>query len=414
MLAAGDDAHCSLSAMTLRETATALQGELAALRRELHQIPEVGLELPRTQAAVLAAIEPLPLEVTTGNRLSSVVAVLRGGRAGPVVLLRGDMDALPVTERSGEEFTSRHPGAMHACGHDLHMAGLVGAARLLSARRAELAGDVVFMFQPGEEGWDGAGHMIAEGVLAAAGRPAEAAYGLHVSSSIAKGVFAARSGPLMAASAGLDVRVVGAGGHGSRPHNALDPVPVACEMVTALQTMVTRRFNVFDPVVLTVGSFHAGTRRNVIPDDATFEATVRSFNAETGQRFRDYAVRLCQDIAAAHGMLAEVSCTDEHPLTVNDDVEYGFVAATVREIFGEERFEELENPLTGSEDFSRVLKEVPGAFVFLGACTTGDPGSAPTNHSPRARFDDGVLADGAALLAELAIRRLDRAQLQVS
>jgi hippurate hydrolase len=326
-----------------------------------------------------------------------------------VVLLRGDMDALPVTEESGEAFSSRHPGAMHACGHDLHTAGLVGAARLLCARRKELAGDVVFMFQPGEEGWDGAGHMIAEGVLAAAGRPVEAAYGLHVLSSLyPRGTFASRPGAFMAASGALLVRVVGAGGHGARPHNALDPVPVACEMVTALQTMVTRRFDAFEPVVVTVGTFHAGTRRNIIPDDATFEATLRAFAPATMERLREHAVRLCRDIAAAHGLRAEVTSDDEYPLTVNNPAEYEFVAATVREVFGEERFTEAANPFTGAEDFSRVLERVPGAYVFLGACPSDDPAAAPTNHSPRAAFDDSVLSDGAALLAELAARRLER------
>lgn len=393
--------------MSLREDATALQGELAALRRELHQIPEIGLHLPRTQERVLTALDGLPLEVGTGAGLSSVTAVLRGGSPGPVVLLRGDMDALPVTERTGEEFTSRHEGAMHACGHDLHTAGLVGAARLLAARRAELAGDVVFMFQPGEEGFDGAGHMIAEGVLAAAGRPADAAYGLHVMSSVLpRGVFACRPGPLMAASAGLFVRVVGAGGHGSRPHAALDPVPVACEMVTALQTMVTRRFDVFDPVVVTVGTFHAGTRRNIIPDDATFEATVRTFSATAAERAREDAVRLCQNIAAAHGLQVEARYDGEYPATVNHATHHEFVASTVREVFGPERFEELANPVTGSEDFSRVLERVPGAYLFLGACLGDDPATAASNHSPRAAFDDSVLADGAALLAELAMRRM--------
>ena len=186
--------------MSLREDAAELQPELVALRRELHQIPEIGLDLPRTQERVLTALHPLPLEVYTGTGLSSITAVLRGGKPGPVVLLRGDMDALPVTENSGEAFTSHNDGAMHACGHDLHTAGLVGAAQLLAARQADLTGDVVFMFQPGEEGWDGAGHMIAEGVLDAAGRPADAAYGLHVQSSvIARGQFVSRPGPLMAA-----------------------------------------------------------------------------------------------------------------------------------------------------------------------------------------------------------------------
>jgi hippurate hydrolase len=395
--------------MSLREDATEIQDGLVALRRELHRIPEIGLHLPRTQATVLAALEPLPLEVSTGTALSSVTAVLRGGQPGPVVLLRGDMDALPVTEASGEEFGSRLEGAMHACGHDLHTAGLVGAARLLAARRHELAGDVVFMFQPGEEGFDGAGHMIAEGVLTAAGRPADAAYGIHVLSSLLpRGTFASRPGSLMAASAGLLVRVIGTGGHGSRPQSALDPVQVACEMVTALQTMITRRFDVFDPVVLTVGVFHAGTKRNIIPDEAHFEATVRTFAANTRVQFGRYAVQLCRSIAAAYGLEAEVRYDGEYPLTVNDGAEYAFAATTVQEVFGADRFEELANPLTGSEDFSRVLEQVPGAYVFLGACRSDDPANAPSNHSPRAAFDDGVIADGAALLAELVVRRLSR------
>jgi amidohydrolase len=396
--------------MSLHEDATAMLDDLVALRRELHQIPEIGLKLPQTQDKVLAALEVLPLEISTGKELSSVTAVLRGGKPGPVVLLRGDMDALPVTERSGEPFSSRHEGAMHACGHDLHTAGLVGAARLLAARQDQLAGDIVFMFQPGEEGWDGAGYMLDEGVLSVAGRPVESAYGLHVSSSIIhNGVFSGRPGPLLAASSGLSVRVVGAGGHGSAPHRSLDPVPAACEMVTALQTMVTRRFDVFDPVVITVGSFHAGTRRNVIPDDATFDATVRTFSAANLERIAETSVQICTDIAKAHGLRAEVNFDAEYPVTVNDAGEYAFLADTVREVFGEQRYRYMDNPLTGSEDFSRVLQEVPGAYVFLGACRSDDPDTAPNNHSPLAAFDDSVLADGATLLAELATRRLTRA-----
>ncbi|EOD61431.1 M20 metallopeptidase family protein [Amycolatopsis vancoresmycina] len=392
--------------MTLRSDAAALLDDLVALRRDLHKIPEIGLHLPRTQERVLAALDGLPLELTLGKNLSSITAVLRGGKPGGTVLLRGDMDALPVTEASGEEFTSTLDGAMHACGHDLHTAGLVGAARLLAARRQDLPGDVVFMFQPGEEGWDGAGHMIDEGVLTASGKQADAAYGLHVSAaSYAKGQFTARPGTLMAASGALEVRVKGDGGHGSSPHDARDPIPAACEMVTALQTMVTRTFDVFDPVVITVGSFHAGTRRNIIPDDAVFEATLRSFSPEVAARVGERAVQVCRGIAQAHGLDIDVTYEPEYPATVNDAAAYDFVADTVRDVFGEERFTEMADPITGSEDFSRVLDRVPGAYLFLGACPT-DPATAPDNHSPRARFDDSVLGDGAALLAELAVRRL--------
>lgn len=395
--------------MSIHAEAVELAPDLIALRRELHQIPEIGLHLPRTQERVLAALDGLPVGISTGTDLTSVTAVLRGGRPGPAVLLRGDMDALPVTERTGESFTSRHEGVMHACGHDLHTAGLVGALRLLAARRTELPGDVVFMFQPGEEGWNGAGHMIREGVLTAAGERVVAAYGLHVISGLAAHSFTGRPGPMMAASDGLYVRVIGAGTHGSRPHGGLDPIPAACEMVTALQTMVTRRFDIFDPVVVTVGTFHAGTKRNVIPDDAVLEATVRTYSVAARERVMAESVRLCEDIAAAHGLRAEVRYEPEYPVTVNDPEHHEFVADTVRDLFGDDRFRSMPNPDPGAEDFSRVLDEVPGAYVFLGACPPAlDPDTAPTNHSPLATFDDAVLADGAALLAELALRRLNR------
>jgi amidohydrolase len=395
--------------MDFREEAAAIEGELVALRRELHRIPEIGLDLPKTQAAVLAALAGLPLEITLGESSTAVTAVLRGGRPGPAVLLRGDMDALPVTEETGLEYTSEHVGTMHACGHDLHTAGLVGAAKLLSAHRAELAGDVVFMFQPGEEGWDGAGHMIAEGVLEAAGRTVDAAYGLHViSDMVPRGVFTTRPGPMMAASSGLFVNVVGKGGHGSRPHTTLDPIPVAAEIVTALQTLITRRFSVFEPIVITVGTFHAGTRHNIIPDNARFEATVRTFSEAALAQVEKESVKLAEDIATAHGLTAEVRFEREYPATVNDADEAAFVAETVRDLFGEDRYATMPEPVMGSEDFSRVLEAVPGSYMFYGATVKADPAEGASNHSPRAAFDDSVLADGAALLAELAVRRMNR------
>ena len=383
-----------------------LASELVALRRRLHAHPEVGLQLPVTQATVLEALEGLPLEVTTGSALTSVVAVLRGGRPGPAVLLRGDMDALPVTEATGLDFASTVDGAMHACGHDLHTAMLVGAARLLAARRDELAGDVVLMFQPGEEGWDGAGHMVAEGVLDAAGRPLTAAYGVHVvAARFGRGVFTTRPGPLLAASDKLLVTVRGEGGHGSAPHRGRDPVVAAAEIVTSLQSMVTRRFDVFDPVVLTIGSLHAGTAHNVIPDTAELAGTVRSFSPEARERMRSLAPEVCRQVGAAHGVRVDVDYVEEYPLTVNDEQETAFTADVVRDLFGADRFDPLPTPMTGAEDFSRVLAEVPGCFVFLGAHAGGGIDAAD-NHSPRAVFDDAVLTDGALLLAELARRRL--------
>jgi amidohydrolase len=388
--------------MDLRDDARSMSDELTAMRHALHREPEVGLDLPRTQEKVLEAIAGLPLEVSTGESVTSVTAVLRGGSPGPSVLLRGDMDALPVQEEVDLPFRSQVDARMHACGHDLHTTMLAGAARLLSAHRENLVGDVVFMFQPGEEGWDGAGHMLREGVLEASGSAPIAAYALHVTSSIwPNGTFATRPGPLLAASDAVRVTVHGKGGHGSAPHRAKDPVPAACEMVTALQTFVTRSVDAFDPAVLTVGEFHAGTRRNIIPEHARFDATVRSFKPEVREILARGVPRVCQGIAAAHGVEVEVEYHAEYPVTVNSDQEAAYAAETATELFGEERFKPAEHPITGSEDFSRVIDKV------LGAAIEGrNHEEAPDNHSPLAAFDDAVLADGSALYATLAARRL--------
>jgi hippurate hydrolase len=400
----------------LRDDAGELEQDMRRLRHELHRQPEIGLDLPRTQQAVLSALDGLPLEISTGQACTSVTAVLRGTGRGaadgpaPAILLRGDMDALPVTEATGVEFASEVPGAMHACGHDLHTAMLTGAARLLSAHRDALHGDVVFMFQPGEEGYDGAGAMLAEGVLDAAGPRVSRAYGMHViAGKLPRGQFTTRPGTLMAASDGLFVTVRGAGGHGSAPHRAKDPIMVAAEMLTALQTMVTRQFDIFDPVVITTGSFHAGTKRNIIPDEATFEATVRSFSPGARDRVATASVRLCEAIAAAHGLDADVRFSDEYPVTVNNAEQAEFAAGVVTDIFGTDRYAPMRDPEAGAEDFSRVLAEVPGCYLFLGACPTPDYRAAADNHSPLAAFDDSVLADGCLLHANLAIRALQDA-----
>jgi len=394
--------------VTILDDAAAMADDITALRHSLHREPEIGYDLPRTQRKVLDALDGLPLEITLGEKLTSVTAVLRGGQPGPVVLLRGDMDALPVTEATGEPFTSLTDGAMHACGHDLHTAMLAGAARLLAARQSQLPGTVIFMFQPAEEGGAGARFMIDEGVLDAAGARPAAAYALHVSSGMHDhGVFSTRPGPALAASDAINVTVRGRGGHASRPHSSADPIPAACEMVTALHALVTRRFDVFDPVVVTVGSIHAGIARNVIPDEATFSATARSYSPESRARLREETIRLVQNIASAHGLTVEAEYLDGYPVTVNDAAEAAFATLTAAELFGADRATTAVHPLTGSEDFSFVLEQVPGAFIMLGACPPGiDPRTAPSNHSAIARFDDGVLADGAALYAELAVRRM--------
>ncbi len=388
--------------------ATALAPELAALRHDLHRVPEIGLELPKTQARILEALDGLGLEVSTGDAVSSVVAVLRGAHPGPAVLLRGDMDALPVAEDSGEPFSSQHLGVMHACGHDLHVAGLVGAARLLAARRDQLAGTVVLMFQPGEEGHHGARVMIEEGVLDAAGERVVAAYGVHVvSAMVPTGVVTGRPGTAMAASDQLYVTVQGRGGHGSMPHLAADPVTVAAEIVLALQTVVTRQFDAHDPVVVSVGRIAAGTVDNVIPGTAEIDATVRTFSPEQHAVIPDRLIRVVEHIAAAHGLTADVNYVRGYPVTVNDPDEVARAERVVASMVGPDRFQTAPRPVSGAEDFSYVLEAVPGAFLFVGATPPGaDPATAPYNHSAHARFDDSALPLSAAVLAGLALDRL--------
>lgn len=399
---------------SVRDDALRLRDDLVELRHQLHMQPEIGLELPRTQEKVLGALAGLPLEITTGRRASSVTAVLRGAKESghgdrPAVLLRGDMDALPVQELAEVSFRSRVDGVMHACGHDLHTSMLVGAARLLTACRDQLPGDVVFMFQPGEEGWDGAAVMIEEGVLDAAGKRVRAAYGMHVFSALQEhGQFVTRVGPMLAGSDELHVVVRGVGGHGASPHLAEDPVPALAGMVTALQTMVTRQFDMFDPVLITVGLVHAGTKANIIPSTGMLQATIRTYSSAARDKMIVAAPRLVRGIADAHGLDVDVEYVEQYPVTVNDAAETEFAARVITDVMGPDRHAELPHPWGGAEDFSRVLEQVPGSFVGLGAVPAGtDPATAAFNHSPYACYDDAVLTDGAAVYAELAIRRLD-------
>lgn len=393
-----------------------LDVDLVDLRHHLHRIPEVGLHLPRTQQAVLDALSGLDLEVTTGSSLTSVTAVLRGGGVEaaddqrPTALLRGDMDALPVHETVDVDYRSTIDGRMHACGHDQHTTMLVGAAHRLHARRDDLPGDVVFMFQPGEEGHDGAAAMIDEGVLDAAGRRPDAAWALHVMSGRhPRGVFTSRGGPMLSASNELHVTVHGRGGHGSAPERAADPVPAAASMVTGLQTVLTRVVSPFDPAVVTVGEFHAGSRPNIIPEVARFAATIRCFDPDVLDVIETALVRHCHGVAEAHGLGADVEFSRQYPVTVNDPSAVAVARHVVTDTVGErgtfahERWVDMPNPTAGSEDFSHVLDAVPGAMVFLGACLDGrDFETAPDNHAPDAAFSDDVLDDGADVLAALA------------
>jgi hippurate hydrolase len=378
------------------------------LRRRLHRHPEIGLHLPQTQATVLAELAALPVQFTTGGSTTSAVGVLRGARPGPTYLLRADMDALPVQEDTGLSFASEVPGAMHACGHDLHMAMLLSAARLLADRRDELAGQVVLMLQPGEEGFHGARYMLEEGLLDAVPEaPVAGAFAMHVFANQPSGVVSVRPGPMMAAADHWEVTVRGRGGHASMPHAAADPMPVAAEIVLALQSMVTRRVPVFDPAVVTVAQMTAGSTDNVIPDTAFLQGTIRTLSPERRVDVVASVRRVATHVAAAHGMEVDFVHREGYPVTANDPGVAARVLETAGELFGRECSVAAGEPLMGAEDFAYVLQRVPGAMAFLGACLPGaEPATAAGNHSNLVVFDEGVLPSGAALYAAMALEAL--------
>jgi amidohydrolase len=396
------------SAADLLSAAYADADRTIELRRQLHRYPELGLDLPRTQETVLDALAGLRIELTTGTSTSSVVGVLRGERPGPTYLLRADMDALPVPEDTGLAFASEIPGRMHACGHDTHVAMLVGAARLLAERRAELAGQVVFMLQPGEEGFHGARYMLGEGLLDVVPEaPVAGAFALHITSNFASGSINVRPGPMMASADQWRMVVRGRGGHASMPHAAADPIPVAAEIVLALQSMVTRRVDVFDPAVVTVAHLTAGTTNNVIPDSAFLEGTIRTLSAGTRAAVVAGVQRVATAIAGAHGMTVEFEHVEGYPVTVNDAGAATTVLETSAALLGPQAAAPMAVPLMGAEDFSYVLQRVPGALAFLGACPPGtDPTEAAPNHSNLVVFDEEPLPAGVALYARMALDAL--------
>jgi amidohydrolase len=378
------------------------------LRRRLHRVPEIGLHLPRTQATVLEELAELPVEVTVGTSTTSVVGVLRGARPGPTYLLRADMDALPVHEDTGLPFVSEVPGAMHACGHDLHTAMLLGATRLLAERRDEMAGSVVLMLQPGEEGFHGARYMLEEGLLDAVPEaPVAGAFALHVFANQPSGVVSVRPGPMMAAADHWEVTVRGRGGHASMPHAAADPMPVAAEIVLALQSMVTRRVPVFDPAVVTVAQMTAGSTDNVIPDTAFLQGTIRTLSPERRADVVASVRRVATHVVAAHDMEVDFVHREGYPVTANDPGVAAQVLEVSADLFGRECSVTADEPLMGAEDFAYVLQRVPGAMAFLGACPPGvEPETAAGNHSNLVVFDEAVLPAGAALYTAMALEAL--------
>ena len=358
------------AATSLKDQVGGLMKTTVALRRELHKWPEIGNTLPKTREQVLTALEGLPLDIKLHETTSGIAAMLTGDKPGPTVMLRGDMDALPMPEDTGLDFASRTDGCMHACGHDTHTSMLVSAAKLLSDRRSEIPGRVLFMFQPGEEGYHGAKFMLEEGLLDVAKNkdgsesPITAAYALHITSSMPAGTIGTRNGPLMASSDVLSIKITGKGGHASEPFRTLDPIPVACEIVQSLQMMITRRIETFDPAVVTITKLVAGTTTNVIPESALIEGTIRAVSEKTRNKVAE-------------------------------------------SLLGEGKAVRMPAPIMGAEDFSYVLNKIPGAMIFIGGTPEGiNPATAAPNHSNRVMFEESAMAHGVALYASLALRTL--------
>ena len=393
---------------SLLADATELLPDLIDVRRRLHRTPEIGLHLPATQALVVAELRKLGLPPRLGRDVSSVTAVIEGERPGPTLVLRGDMDGLPLQEETGLEFSSEVPTAMHACGHDTHVAMLLGAARLLLAHRDQLAGRVLLMFQPGEEGFGGARFMLEEGMLDLPdAEAANAAFAIHISTSYPTGTLNLRPGPEMASADFIRLTVRGRGGHASAPHSALDPMPIAAEIVLALQAMVTRRINVFDPVVVTIAHVRGGTTNNIIPETVFLEGTIRAVSEASRESVHAGIRQVVEGVCAAHGAIGELEIESGYPVTVNNPAFTAFAASVGGELAGPEAVIPMAAPIMGAEDFSYVLQRVPGAMVFLGARPPEeDPATAPGNHSNRVIFHEPAMALGAAMHAAVAIRHL--------
>lgn len=374
--------------------------EMFALRRAIHADPELGLDCPRTRDRLIGSLEGLPLSIRESERTSGFVATLQGKSAGRTVLLRGDMDALPINEATGLNFASRAPGRMHACGHDSHSAMLAAAARILAARRDEIAGRILFMFQPGEEGHHGARIMMEEGLLGAS--LPDAAFALHVWPVLPHGTVACRAGAMLASTDTLRARIIGKGGHAAMPHDARDPIPVAAEVVLALQSEVARRTPATDPIVLSITKVEAGTTHNVLPDAVDMLGTLRTLSPAARARGHQAFERICRHVAAAHGCEADVSIEPGYPPTMNDPR----AVAMLREIAGD-AFTEFPAPSMGGEDFSYVLAKVPGAMAFLGVAPAGsDAASQPPLHNPGMMVAEDVLPLGVALHCAFASRFL--------
>jgi len=397
--------------------AKALQSKVVAWRRDFHQHPELGNRETRTSAKVAEHLRSLGLEVKTGVAHTGVVAVLKGGKPGPRIALRADMDALPVTERVDVPFASRATtefrgekvGVMHACGHDAHTGILMGVAEALVAMKADLPGEVLFVFQPAEEGppdgEDGGASMMLEEGIFREFKP-DAAFGLHVFSTLPVGSIGVREGPLMAASDRFNIKVIGRQTHGSRPWGGIDPIVAAADLIGSAQTIVSRRTDIAKlPAVVTFGAIKGGIRYNIIPDEVELVGTIRTFDPAMREKIFADLKNVSEHVAAAHGatVQAQVPDTEGNPVTVNNPELTARLLPSLQAAVGADKV--IETPLQmGAEDFSYYANTVPSMFFFVGATPVGkDPATAPSNHSPEFFLDEAALDVGFRALMQVAL-----------
>ncbi|MFO7706916.1 MAG: amidohydrolase [Desulfobacterales bacterium] len=364
-----------------------LENEVIAARRDLHRIPETGFKEYKTSAYVAARLKHLELEVATGIAGTGVVGLLQTGRPGPTLMIRADMDALPITEETGLAFASTHPGCMHACGHDAHMAMALGAAAALTRLASRFSGNVKFVFQPAEEGPGGARPMIEAGVLE--NPQVDFALACHLWSERPEGVIGVRTGAFLAAMDRFDIKIRGRGGHAAQPHLCVDALEVGAQVVGALQRIVSRQMNPIEPAVVTVGTFHAGTAFNITPAEALLSGTTRTFDRTVWASWESRLEKIVRGVCGAMGAGCEFTFSRGYPPTVNDAGVADVVRRCATAVVGGEQVVEPELTM-GGEDMSFFLEAVPGCFYCIGV---GREGAAPL-HNPRFDFREDLMLLG--------------------
>ena len=409
----------------LARSAEAIQPKAIAWRHDIHQHPELGNQEHRTAALVAEHLRHLGMEVETGVGTTGVVGLLKGGRPGPGVALRADMDALPVLEATGLPFASQvrqqYQGeerpVMHACGHDAHVAILMATAEVLAGLKDELPGSVKFIFQPAEEGpsdyvYDGQRHFGARQLVEAGvmeNPDVAAVFGLHVTASMPTGLIGYRSGPVMASSGDLHIRVQGKQTHGAQPWDGVDPIVTSAQIINGLQTIVSRQTNIMPaPAVVTIGTINGGSRHNIIPDEVVMTGTVRTFGDQVQQQVNERIERTARGIAEAAGASAEVRIVDNYLTTTNHPTLTEQMVPTLQRAAHERVV--VSPMVTGSEDFSYYANEAPGLFVFLGVTPMARMGKAAPNHAPGFIIDDAALLTGVRTLSMLASDYLQQAR----